>query len=429
MQLITILGGLAGSNLLLVFTYQLYVVTTLGPGIETDALFAAMVIPQLVLAVVSGSMSNVLVPLLTIEKERNFNQEAWSIFQGIGLLFGSISILLLFTAHVWVPLTVPGFDFNVKLLTISLARIQLVGMVFTALTAVLWSAYHARQKFIWVELSATLANIIGLGLLLWALPRFGVFGAAWTIVFRTFLQTIFLIPGIGAYHKPNWRTKSVKEAWLRLRPLLIGTTYYKTDQLVDRILSSMTMSGGLSLIHLSQQIYSTVNQIINRGVVAPMVPLLAQKAHSGDWQSFKHISQKRLLWVAGITSAGFLFLLVIGQPLLTILFGHKRFQVNEIVTLWRLLVSLVGVLIGGTMGQVFSASFYAKGDTKLPTQIGAFGFTIGICFKIVGFYLWGLIGIALGTTLYYFVNVFLLYFFLTRLIRERILNEYVGDQS
>ena len=85
--------------------------------------------------------------------------------------------------------------------------------------------------------------MIGFGLLIWGLSRFGIVTAAWAMVLKTFLQTLFLLRGLGPYSKPDWRSESLKEAWRRLKPLLLGNAYYKTDQLVDRFLASMAPAG------------------------------------------------------------------------------------------------------------------------------------------------------------------------------------------
>ncbi len=420
MRTALILSLLAGINILLTFIYQWYVVTTIGPGAETDALFAGMVVPQLVLAVVSGSLTHVLVPLLATEDVPSFQQDAWCFFQGIGLLFGGIATVLFVTAGTWVPLTVPGFNTSTKLLTISLTRIQLISMVFMALNAVLLSVNHARQKFVFVEIITILATACGFAFLLWGLPRFGITLAAWAMVLKVAIQTILLLPGMGSYRKPDWHSGAVKEAWKRLRPLLLGTIYYKSDQLIDRFLASMTLTGGLSLLHLAQQIYAAGNQILNKAVTSPMVPLLAQKASNGDWQSFRAIIRSRLLWVLGITGTVFVCILLAGQLLLALLFGHNRFGEAEVLMLWRLLIALVGVWIGGAIGLILSASFYAKGNTIVPTRIGVIGYTLGIGFKIAGFFIWGVTGIAAGTTLYYFFNVFLFLIAISRHLRERL---------
>ena len=249
---------------------------------ETDALFAAMAVPQILLAVVSASLSQVLVPLLSIENAENFQKEAWTFFQGIGLIFSAFAVLLFITAAEWVPWTVPGFSWEAQSLTVRLLRIQLLGMVFMGLNGVIWAAYHARQRFIWAEMSPVIGTLGGLAFLIWGLSRFGIAAAAWALVIRSGIQTILLLPGMGGYRFPDWRNSTLKEAWRRLYPLLLGTTYYKTGELADRFLASMAPAGQLSLLYFANQMYMAGNLILNKAFSAPMVPLLAKKASEGD---------------------------------------------------------------------------------------------------------------------------------------------------
>ena len=79
-------------------------------GIETDALFAGMAVPQLILMVVSSSLTHVLVPLLATEDAGTFRQNAWGFFLGISGIFTVLALLLYVTAAYWVPWLVPGFQ-------------------------------------------------------------------------------------------------------------------------------------------------------------------------------------------------------------------------------------------------------------------------------------------------------------------------------
>src|SRR6185436_535139 len=144
------LACLAGSNILVTLIFQWYVITQLGVGIETDALFAGMAVPQLILMVVSSSLTQVLVPMLATEDESAFRSNAWGFFLGISGIFAALALALFLSAGIWVPWLVPGFSKAGQLLTISLTRIQLISMVFTASVSVLWSVYRAQQRFIWV---------------------------------------------------------------------------------------------------------------------------------------------------------------------------------------------------------------------------------------------------------------------------------------
>lgn len=399
------LAALAGANILLSLLLQWYVITQLGVGIETDALFAGMALPQLILSVVSGSLTHVLVPLLATENELTFRQNVWGFFLGVSGLFTMLALALYVTAGYWVPWLVPGFSQPARVLTISLTRIQLVSMIFTASASVLWSVYHARQRFIWVELSTLLSNLIALVLILKLLAIYGVTGAALVIVLRTALQVAWLLPGLGRWEWPDWRSPAMREAWRRIRPLLIGTSYYRTDPLVDRFLASMAPVGGLSLLYIGQQLYGVANVVVEKALAAPMVPQLAIEADAGRWSAFRRIYQKRLLLVGGLTLMGYVVLLIAGEWILTLLIGHGGVTRESVHLLWLIMVALAGFLIGGAMGQITSTTFYAMGDTRTPTRMSIVTYTIYIPAKVLGFMYYGLIGLAVVTSGYLFVNL------------------------
>jgi putative peptidoglycan lipid II flippase len=408
------LGALSASNITIVFLFQLYIIVELGPGLETDALFAGMVIPQIVLAVISGSLMHVLIPLLAGESEDRLRQDAWGYLFLIGGLFALIAILLFLTAPWWVPITVPGFNEMGKVLTVDLARIQLIGMVFSAVNGVQWATYHARQKFLWAEFTPFVSSVFALLLLIWALPRFGIVAAAWIGSIRLVIQTILLAPGMGAPVRINLKSAAVQQAWQRIKPLLLGTAYYKTDPLVDRFLLSTANSGSLSLYYLAQQIYGAASQLINKAIVAPLVPELSMLHKAGDKAGFRHAYQQKLLQVGAISFAGLLMFSLLGQTLLNFLVGHGNVNVNNVNELWWIMIWLGGMFFGGAVGQITSTSFYACGDTFTPTRISMLTYTAHIPLKIIAFYYWDVLGLAIVTSIYYITNLVLQFCFLRR---------------
>lgn len=405
MKLSIQLGFLSAANIVIAFVFQWYVLTRLGPGVETDALFAGMTIPQLVLAVISGSLMHVLVPLFSGEDEDRLRHDTWGFSLLISGLFGFLAVLLYLAAPLWVPLTVPGFSESGQALTITLTRIQLVGMVFTALNGVQWAAYHARQQFLWAEFTPILGSAAAFLLLIWALPRYGVIAAAWITTLRIVLQTLLLVPGMGRPVRPDLGSPAIRQAWQRIKPLLLGTVYYKTDPVVDKFLLSTAPSGSLSLYYLAQQIYGAVFQIINKAVAAPLVPALSRLHKAGDKTGFQRTYHRKLLQTGAISLFGLLALGLCGQSLLNLLIGHGNVSASNVKELWWLMIWLGGMLTGGVVGQISSSSFYSIGDTVTPTRMSMFTYTIYIPGKVAFFYLWGVTGLALSASIYYLINL------------------------
>jgi putative peptidoglycan lipid II flippase len=399
------LGTLSALNIGIAFLFQWYVLTQLGPGVETDALFAGMTLPQLVLAVISGSLMHVLVPLLAGEDEDRLRYDAWGFLFLIGGLFGLLAIILYVTATWWIPITVPGFSEAGKVLTVELTRIQLIGMIFSAINGVQWATYHARQQFVWAEFTPILASIFSLLLLILVLPHFGVVAAAWIGTMRIVLQSLLLAPGMGRPVWPDFKSTSIQQAWTRIKPLLFGTVYYKTDPVVDRFLLSTASSGSLSLYYLAQQIYGAASQVLNTAIAAPLVPLLSKLHKAGDRKKFKRAYHHKLIQVAIICFAGLLTLGLFGQAMLDIVVGHGNVSAENVKELWWIMIWLSGIFVGGTLAQISSSSFYANGDTQTLVRISMISYTGFIICKVVAFYFWGILGLSIATSFYYLTNL------------------------
>jgi peptidoglycan biosynthesis protein MviN/MurJ (putative lipid II flippase) len=212
------------------------------------------------------------------------------------------------------------------------------------------------------------------------------------------------MPVLGRWQKPNWNSYAIKEAWRRIKPFLLGQTYAKSEPLIDRFLTSLTTAGNLSLLYFGQQIYSAINLVILKAVSTPTVPRLAIAAKSRDWRSFRHVYRERLIWILVIAIAGSSVLFLVGEPVLRLMIGHGGITTQNVHMLWWIMVALAGLLIGGTAGQVISTAFYAIGDTRTPTMLFVGTYTVYIPLKIIVFLHYGVIGIAVATSIHLTVN-------------------------
>ena len=398
------LGALSATNICITMLFLWYVVTRIGPGMETDALFAGMAVPQLVLAVINESLINVLVPILAGEKESQLINDAWGLLLLVAGFFGALFILLYIGAPWWVPLTVPGFDDAGVSLTVDLTRIQCMGMVLVGINGVQWAAYRARQRFLWAELAPVLAGVVALVLLIWSLPRFGVMAAAWVAVVRIGIETLLLSPGMlkRPFH-PNIKSEVSRYAWQRIKPLLLGTAYYKTDPLVDRFLLSMVGRGSLSLYYLAYQIYVAGCQVLNKAITVPLVPSLSMLCKQRNRGDFRRTYRQSLLKMGAISFGSLFIFALFGRILLYLLVGHWNINAGDVTQLWWIMIWLGGLFAGGAMGQISSSSFYAAGNTVTPTRIYMTAYTVYIPAKVVAFYFWGVAGLAVATSTYYMV--------------------------
>jgi putative peptidoglycan lipid II flippase len=218
------------------------------------------------------------------------------------------------------------------------------------------------------------------------------------------LQTILLAPGMGHPVRPDLRSPALNQAWRRIKPLLMGTAYYKTDPLVDRYLLSVASSGTLSLYYFAQQIYGAVSQVINKAIAAPLVPALSILNKAGDMAGFQRTYQRRLWQMGMICLVCLLCLGLFGHTLLNLLIGYGNVRTSNVKELWWIMICLGGMFVGGVLGQISSTSFYSLGDTSTPTRLGIFSYTFYVPAKVILFYNMGVPGLALVTSVFFIVN-------------------------
>ncbi len=371
---------------------------------QTDAFFASMTLPQLLLAVISSSLTHVLVPLFAGERGEQLRHDIWAFFILVGSLFFLIAILLSVTAQWWIPATLPGFNDATKKLTIELTRIQLVVMVFSAASSVQWASYYARQRFVFAEFTSILAGLAALALLAWALPRYGILSAAWLAVTRYALQAFSLLPGMGRIIKPDLSRPALKTGWNRMKPILLGSAYYKTDPFVDRYLLSFSAGGNLSLYYFAQQLLGTANQILNKAICAPAVPVLSSFYKNRRPVEFQQLYYRKMAQLFIIGLFGLLLLLAVGVDMLDLLVGRGSVTRENVSQLHWILIYLSGVFLGGSVGQLISSSFYAIGDTRTIVKLSAVTYTIYIPTKVVAYYTYGISGLAIVTSMLYIAD-------------------------
>ena len=397
------LAVLSSISAVLAVMMSWYIVAFIGVGAVTDAFFASTVIPQFAFVLLTTTLLPVLVPLLATRDDSDFSQDVWSFFSLTGTISILLAVVFYLTANAWVPWFVPGFSASAKALTIDLIGVQLVNMVLNALIVTLWAAHHARHRFVWVELSGALANCAGVAFLILTIPRWGVWSAALNIVFYNTLKLILLLPVLGRFRLPVWRSPIITEAFQRLKPLLPGQIYLRTDPALDRFLTSMMGAGTLSLFYVAQQIYANAVLLLGKAVIAPMAPKLAIYAREERWRSFRNTYQARLVLLLAITVLA-VVLVITGAPVMRLFAGELGIGPGNLRTLWLTMIALGGTLVGGTLVQATAGAFYAMGNTRTPTKISTLLYTLYVPIKVLAFFKFGVVGLALAMSTYFLTN-------------------------
>jgi putative peptidoglycan lipid II flippase len=416
------LGALASLQLAASFLAQLIVLAAVGAGISTDAFVAAQAVPAVIFSILAVSLQNVWQPKLAVlSEQRVLWREAQGTAQGqVLLLFGGVSVVLIATANYWMQLLFPGFSKPQAELAAHMSQILLVAMVLNGQAALLTTAQRARERFVAAETVSLLATVAAAAALAMVVPIYGVEGAAWVGLARAFVVAVILyaLAGMPAVAlRQAWQEATV---WRQLRPILAGSSLYKTGPILDRFWSSHAPAGGVTVFNLAQTGMGAFSSVLERAISVPVTPRLARLVAANDYSGVRKLYRACILRVTFLVGMLLLVLLLL-KPFWSGL-ALSLLRVHEPLSsqMWLICVLLLGYTHVAASGNIAVAAFYAMGDAKTPVRVGVVGFALGAVLKSFAFVAWGLTGLALGTSIYYIINIAVMCALLEKKINEQL---------
>lgn len=396
------------------FCVQAIVIADIGVGAQSDALYAGATLCQLVTAVVVETFSYAIVPFLAPKREDELRADGWQIFMAVTVIALGISALLALAIPLLMPLIVPGFSGAQKRLAIRLAEIQVWGIVGTAAYAQLAALYQVRNRWFWPPIAMLICSLTGLAVLAWKLQVYGVMLAAWV---QLLVMTVPALLLVGVLGRPTLRfdLKPIKQVWRQMRPIMFGSTYYKSGVLADRWLGSFLTPGSIVILGFVQRTYLAATRVMIEGIVTPVVPQMARLASDQDWDGLRALHRRKLkemFFINAVMVGGLVALLVWSNDLSFASGIHianmDSGAIHQMITTF---VGMSGLLLCSGLNHSFMMAYYAQGNTVTPTKIWTLTWTLGLGGKIAGFFLAGLTGIALSVSLQSVTNCILLWIF------------------
>jgi putative peptidoglycan lipid II flippase len=410
------------------FGIQWYTVTQLGVGTDTDALYAALTVPQVAMLVLIDPLAFVLTPLLAIKHARERRIVGSQMFWFIAGCSTLIAALAAIVAPVTVPLLAPGFSESTVELAVKLARIESTAIAGAACTMVLISLNHAGQVFIGPAIATLISSVVGWIILLMGIQSGGVVLAAWVQVLLFAGPVFLLVPSVSCWpwgHGSGLRSL-LSEVWTQYKPLAASASYYRTGFMVDRWLTSFLVPGSIVILELASRVHLAIVRIINHGITTPIVAVLATLSSQGSWPAFKQQCRERLLWIVLLSfgAGSALIAAAIVTPYAYEAGGESgvigALRLNDVQKLAVVLVLGSGVLLFGSISHLAMSAFYAQGDTRTPTRIQVLTYSIGIALKAGGFFLGGLYGIMAAMSVACGIEAIALGVVLGRLLNRRM---------
>lgn len=421
-------GGFAFVVKLAATAKELVVAHQFGTSDALDAFLIAFLLPSFAINVVAGSFNAALMPVYVRVREHEGQDAAQRLFSNVvvwsTVLLTALSALLALSLPYVLPVLAAGFGPEKLALTRSLSYVLLPALVISGLATIWRTILNAGERFALAAASPIATAVMAVAVLLIMGEAWGIYAFAVGTVVGFALEAGLLMWGLKRQKfslAPRWYglDPAMRQVIGQYLPMIAGAFLISSTNLVDQSMAAMLGSGSVSALNYGNKVVALLTGVGSLALGTAVLPHFSRMVAAGDWSGMRHTlkTYSRLVLLATVPLT--LMLVYFSEPLIGLLFQRGAFEAKD--------VRLVGEIQALYMLQV---PFYVLSIliVRLISSLGAnslllWGAAISLPLNIVlnyTFMIWfGVAGIALSTSVVYFVSLCYLAFVLSRMMRSQ----------
>lgn len=405
-----------------------------GTGAEMDAYVAAQRIPEAIFYIIAGgALGSAFIPLFTTRLAREQVDAAWKLASAIInillIVLVPISLLCILFAP-WLVRTAvaPALAADVQARIAALMRVMLLSTAVFGVSGIVMGVLNAHQHFLLPAIAPILYNLALIGGGIWGgMTGLGVMGPAIGAVLGAFAHLLIQVPGLiryGARYTPTLGRgdPGVGEVGRLMAPRVLGVAAVQINMVVTNNLASRLGEGAISALDYAWLIMLLPHGVFAQAVGTAVFPTFAAQAARGETDALRRTLTMMLRLIVAVTIPAALGLVVLGQPIIAVMFQRGEFDASSTLDVaWALNFFALG-LVGLSAIEILARAFYALHDTWTPALAAVLavilnvllGLTLPSVFAARGWLPHG--GLALANALAFTIQMTVL----TALIHRRI---------
>lgn len=414
-------GGATMASRILGFVREALIAGLLGAGPVADAFYAAFRFPNLFRRLFAeGAFNAAFVPMFSAELEKGGKSEARIFAEKILSVFLPVLLLLTALAMLFMPFLVatviaPKFAENPAKfdLTILLAQIMFPYLAAMSLVAMLSGILNAFRKYFLAALAPVLLNVVLVGVLLAGYQlnidqrTLGIW-MAWGVFAAGLLQLVTLIWGVRRQNfslslKPPSLTPEVRRLLVLALPTAVAGGITQINLLVGQIIAS-AQDGAISIMNYADRLMQLPLGLIGISIGIVLLPELSRALTANDTKQVHTLQNKSLEFGLGLTVPAAVGLFMIPLPLVALIYERGVFDRETSELTAQVLAAFAIGLPSFVLIKIFQPSFYARQDMKTPMWFSAINAIINIVLSLTLFPIYGVVGIAIATSVAGWVN-------------------------
>ena len=372
--------GSLGSRLL-GLARELTITRLFGQSGFVSAFTVASQIPIMVYdLIVGGYISAAFIPVLSSWQRRDESQGFYSLVHSLLLVFGLVlllisSILLVFarTLTLFMAQGLGQFDPHLLDITIQMVTYMTPVLWMIGMSGLLNAVLYSMRRYSLPSLANALFNA-GIVLVSPVLaPTFGIVSLVIGLWFGVGLQALLLAIDLrrsGFHGTRSYWHPGLKEILVRYVPIVLGQFFSYFQIVMDRRLASGTGVSSIAWMRTGTTLQQLPLGLISVSVGLATLPVLSQSFNMGRLEDYRKNLVKGLSYVILIMAPVLLFIGVLSEPIIRILFLRGLFTPEDVsAVLPATRIYLVGAFFAA-VDYLLNNAFYARKNTLLPSLVG-----------------------------------------------------------
>jgi len=395
---------------------------SLGASGASDAFLAAFRIPNMLRDLFAeGALSTAFVPTYVQTLGKEGREKAWAlanrVLTTLTLYLGTIAALAMLFPQPIVELVANGFSPEKAALTAKLLRIMMPFLPTISLAVVAMGALNAEEKYTAPGLASSVFNLVAIvgGLVAHLVTRDPIVSVtvwAGLTVAGGLGQLLVQLPSLlklgfrpRFLPDPLLRDKGARRIASMMAPATLGVAAVQINVVVSTSFASRGVEGSISWLSYAFRLMQLPIGVFGVAIGTAALTHLSREAATADLSALRATLRRALQLVLFLTLPATVGLVVLGVPIIRLIFEHGRFSPVATLQTARALSGYAVGLVAYAAVKVLAPAFYALGRPRVPLIASLTAVAGNIVWNFATFRHFGHVGLALGTSVAALMNV------------------------
>jgi putative peptidoglycan lipid II flippase len=377
------------------FIARLLINARFGAGAAQDAFRAAFVIPDLLFNVLAGgALASAFIPVYIARMSKGEAAVAWRLARSVGFIVCALlACLALLAAWFAQPLiqnvVARQFDADQVALTASLMRVMLIATVVFGASGLFMGLLQANGHFL---APAVAPSLYQLGMIIGAtaLSAYGIHGLALGVVCGALMHLGIQLLDLWRIARASEQASNdapaeigadLRQVFTLMPPRVLGLGAVQLNNLVNTALAS-GFRGGVSAFNNAFAILVLPIAAIGQAIGTVIFPAISAHAARSEQEQFARAFVRAMNGVIALSLPAAAGLIVLGEPLIRLLFERGAFDAQATGWVAFALGWLALGLPAHAALELVTRAFYALKDSLRPALAAALSVGLNIAMSI-----------------------------------------------